>query len=274
MVAWLCLYSCCACSSYAVAWVTCHFTLRSCRSRAFAIHYLHLFTTFQPPHLHQSVEFDVPSTAQFSPPQASLTQAPAANGRQEKKVEICRTGRLRLGTWAMHSMDTDTDTVWYRRSAVGFQWCPHAGQGEKHSSSPTSIECKCAAVTSADTMKLSSFTPLLSCFVFFVSIYIYMWCLVIGTFPRQKRTTRKSEATTLALPHWISWFLFVFELPKWNVYWHIVSHSEASAQYTGGSCQILGFDRPAFFCLAAIIRHLNARKSKLNAIPTRSYECT
>lgn len=48
-----------------------------------------LFTTFQPPHLHQSVEFDVPSTAQFSPPQASLTQAPAANGRQEKKVEIC-----------------------------------------------------------------------------------------------------------------------------------------------------------------------------------------
>ena len=174
MVAWLCLYSCCACSSYAVAWVTCHFTLRSCRSRAFAIHYLHLFTTFQPPHLHQSVEFDVPSTAQFSPPQASLTQAPAANGRQEKKVEICRTGRLRLGTWAMHSMDTDTDTVWYRRSAVGFQWCPHAGQGEKHSSSPTSIECKCAAVTSADTMKLSSFTPLLSCFVFFVSIYIYV----------------------------------------------------------------------------------------------------
>ena len=59
-------------------------------------------------------------------------------------------------------------------SAVGFQWCPHAGQGEKHSSSPTSIECKCAAVTSADTMKLSSFTPLLSCFVFFVSIYIYV----------------------------------------------------------------------------------------------------
>jgi hypothetical protein len=119
---------------------------------------------------------------------------------------------------------------------------------------------------------LKFYTPLVV--LRFLCIYIYMWCLVIGTFPRQKRTTRKSEATTLALPHWISWFLFVFELPKWNVYWHIVSHSEASAQYTGGSCQILGFDRPAFFCLAAIIRHLNARKSKLNAIPTRSYECT
>ena len=168
----------------------------------------------------------------------------------------------------MHSMDTDTDTVWYRRSAVAFQTMV----------SPCRTGWEALQQSDVNRVQMCSrdlsrhYEALKSCFVFFV--FIYLWCLVIGTFPRQKRTTRKSEATTLALPHWISWFLFVFELPKWNVCWHIVSHSEASAQYTGGSCQILGFDRPAFFCLAAIIRHLNARKSKLNAIPTRSYEYT
>lgn len=130
--------------------------------------HLPLYTTFHHVFNHLICislfyEFYVPSpTAQFSP---------TAPGRTCWK-------QWKAG-WDLVFAGLSMDTVWYR-SFSEYGTCMygvpgHAGQGEKHSSSPTSVQCNCAAVTLADTMKLSSFTPFLLWFVFFVFICDVLW---------------------------------------------------------------------------------------------------